>query len=74
MQFNIQVHEQKTGKYRQLGEVSPMVETLAKRQFDDYVKKVRIFIHPRLQDAITNDASIESLFVDTVRGMFPETG
>lgn len=74
VQFNIQVHELKTGKYRQLGEVSPMVETLAKRQFDDYVKKVRIFIHPRLQEAITNDTSIESLFVETVRGMFPESG
>jgi len=74
VQFNIDVLNQKTGKYRGLGDVSPMVETLAKRQFDDYVKKVRIFIHPRLEDSIECDSTIESLFVDTVRSMFPETG
>jgi hypothetical protein len=31
-----------------LGEVSPVVQTLAQRQFDDYVKRVRIFAHPNL--------------------------
>ena len=31
-----------------LGEVSPVVRTLATEQFDDYVKRVRIFAHPRL--------------------------
>ena len=25
-----------------------MVRTLAREQFDDYVKRVRIFVHPRL--------------------------
>ncbi|PQO42129.1 HD domain-containing protein [Blastopirellula marina] len=74
VQFNIDVHEVKAGTYRSLGDVSPMVETLAKRQFDDYVKKVRIFVHPRLQDAIEGDASIEGLFVETVQSMFPESG
>jgi uncharacterized protein len=34
--------------YRPLGEVSPVVWTLAKEQFDDYVKRVRIFAHPRV--------------------------
>ncbi|MBI1246495.1 HD domain-containing protein [bacterium] len=74
VQFNIDVLDTKTGKYRGLGEVSPMVETLAKRQFDDYVKKVRIFIHPRLVESIGSDKSIESLFIETVRSMFPESG
>lgn len=74
VQFNIDVLDIKAGKYRGLGDVSPMVETLAKRQFDDYVKKVRIFVHPRLQEAMGSDTAIETLFVDTVRGMFPESG
>ena len=33
---------------RTLGEVSPVVRTLATEQFDDYVKRVRIFAHPRI--------------------------
>ena len=29
-----------------------MVRTLAREQFDDYVKRVRIFVHPRLLDEL----------------------
>jgi len=35
---------------RPLGEVSPVVKTLARSQFDDYVKRGRVFAHPRLVD------------------------
>jgi HD superfamily phosphohydrolase len=45
--FDIEVHFPKQGRYRRLGEISPVVRTLAKEQFDDYVKRVRIFVHPR---------------------------
>ena len=31
-----------------LGELSPVVQTLANRQFDDFVKQVRIFLDPEL--------------------------
>jgi hypothetical protein len=31
-----------------LGDVSPVVKTLAQQQFDDYVKRVRLFAHPRV--------------------------
>ena len=34
--------------YRRLGDISPVVRTLAQEQFDDYVKRVRIFVHPRV--------------------------
>jgi uncharacterized protein len=46
--FNIEVHFPKQDAYRPLGEVSPVVRTLAREQFDDYVKRVRIFLHPRI--------------------------
>jgi hypothetical protein len=46
--FDIEVHFPKQGVYRRLGEISPVVRTLAKEQFDDYVKRVRVFVHPRL--------------------------
>ncbi|MFP6619634.1 MAG: hypothetical protein VB877_09840 [Pirellulaceae bacterium] len=44
----MQVHFPKEDLYRTLGEVSPVVQTLAREQFDDYVKRVRLFIHPDL--------------------------
>ncbi|HJQ79056.1 MAG TPA: HD domain-containing protein [Lacipirellulaceae bacterium] len=46
--FDIEVFYPKERVYRRLGDVSPVVRTLAKEQFDDYVKRVRIFVHPRI--------------------------
>jgi HD superfamily phosphohydrolase len=48
VEFNIDVHFPKERRYRPLREVSPVVRTLALQQFDDYVKRVRIFAHPRV--------------------------
>jgi hypothetical protein len=48
VEFRVEVCFPKEGRYRPLADVSPVVRTLAKEQFDDYVKRVRIFAHPRL--------------------------
>ena len=48
VEFNIDVYSLKDRRYRPLGEVSPVVQTLARRQFDDYVKRVRIFASDRV--------------------------
>jgi HD superfamily phosphohydrolase len=48
VEFNVDIHFPKQGVYRPLGEVSPVVHTLATQQFDDYVKRVRVFAHPRI--------------------------
>ena len=48
VQFNVDVYSLKAATYRPLGEVSPVVNTLAKRQFDDFVKQVRVFVEPGL--------------------------
>ena len=50
VEFKIDVYFPKSDCYRPLGEVSPVVRTLARTQFDDYVKRVRIFAHPRIVD------------------------
>lgn len=47
VEFAVDIYFPKTDSYRPLRTVSPVVETLAMTQFDDYVKRVRIFIHPR---------------------------
>jgi uncharacterized protein len=45
--FNIDVYSPKSAQYRPLGQISPVVRALG-TQFDDHVKRVRIFAHPRV--------------------------
>ena len=63
VQFQLDVR-QRDGSYRTLGELSPVVHALATKQFDDIVKRVRIFVRPELRDQI---ASID--FASMVRGL-----
>jgi HD superfamily phosphohydrolase len=48
VEFDVEVHFPKQNTYRRLGDISPVVRTLAREQFDDFVKRVRLFTHPRL--------------------------
>ena len=48
VELNIEVYFRKEHRFRPLAEVSPVVRTLAREQFDDYVKRVRLFAHPRV--------------------------
>ncbi len=52
VEIDVDVYYPKEQRYRSLGEVSPVVRTLAREQFDDYVKRVRIFVHPRVAPAL----------------------
>jgi uncharacterized protein len=42
----------RSGVVRKLGDVSPVAESLAHRQFDNHVKRVRIFVRPRYRDIL----------------------
>lgn len=42
----VDIYYPKEQRYRPLQQVSPVVEALARQQFDDYVKQVRLFAHP----------------------------
>ena len=53
VQFDLDVYFPKEKVYRRLGEISPVVSSLAREQFDSYVKRVRLFVHPRLVDQVT---------------------
>jgi len=48
VQIDVDIYYAKEQRYRPLAEVSPVVRTLAEEQFDDYVKRVRVFAHPRI--------------------------
>lgn len=51
VEFAIDVFFPKEEAYRPLRKVSPVVEALASTQFDDWVKRVRIFVAPERQHA-----------------------
>ena len=63
VQFDVDVFYPKTDSYRKLGDVSPVVNTLAKRQFDDFVKQVRVFVAPELLPMI-GELNYELLVMD----------
>jgi HD superfamily phosphohydrolase len=44
IEFAVEVYFPKADVYRPLREVSPVVDALARTQFDDYVKRVRVFV------------------------------
>ncbi|MCO6456181.1 MAG: HD domain-containing protein [Pirellulaceae bacterium] len=52
VEFQVEIYFAKEHCYRMLGDVSPVVRTLAQQQFDDYVKRVRLFVHPRLVEPL----------------------
>ena len=53
-------------RYRPLGDVSPVVRTLAREQFDDYVKRVRIFAHPRVAAALRGLTNFSELLTAAI--------
>jgi hypothetical protein len=52
--------------FRDLGDVSPVVRTLAKQQFDDYVKRVRIFVHPRIAESAREVSNLNELLEEAI--------
>ncbi|HEY2413440.1 MAG TPA: HD domain-containing protein [Pirellulaceae bacterium] len=66
VEFAVQVFFPKENVYRTLAEVSPAVHTLATKQFDDYVKRVRIFVHPTIAAELSTIGSIDKLMEETL--------
>ncbi|WP_145362434.1 HD domain-containing protein [Stratiformator vulcanicus] len=52
VEFNVDIYFPKENVYRKLADISPVTDALARRQFDDYVKRVRVFVHPDRRDAV----------------------
>ncbi len=52
VEFKVDVYFPKQDRYQPLTSVSPVVEALAQRQFDDFVKKVRLFAAPELAETL----------------------
>jgi len=54
VEFDIEIYSPKTDSYRSLRDASPVIDALARTQFDDYVKRVRLFAHPGLARSLTD--------------------
>jgi hypothetical protein len=63
--FQIDVCSQKAGRFRPLGEGSPVVRALG-MQFDDYVKQVRIFAHPRVASELRGLSKLDELVLAAI--------
>jgi HD superfamily phosphohydrolase len=66
VEFQIDVHFPKEDVYRKLGDVSPVVKTLAREQFDDYVKRVRLFAHPRVAVELSQSPRLIALIAEAI--------
>jgi HD superfamily phosphohydrolase len=58
IEIKIDVYFGKEEKYKPLEEISPVVRAMAKEQFDDYAKRVRIFAHPEIAPLLRKDETI----------------
>jgi HD superfamily phosphohydrolase len=66
VEFQIDVYFPKESCYRRLGDVSPVVKTLARPQFDDYVNRVRVFAHPRVAEQLRGLANLPALVGEAI--------
>jgi len=52
VEFKVDIYFPKLDRYRALGEVSPVVSALARSQFDDDVKRVRVFASANVVESL----------------------
>ncbi|MFH1301413.1 MAG: metal-dependent phosphohydrolase, partial [Planctomycetota bacterium] len=67
VEFNVEIYSSRDAKYLPLHIVSPVVDTLAQKQFDDFVKRVRVFAHPDISRQCSEMQDFEKLLVESVQ-------
>ena len=66
IEFDVEIYFPKEEIYRPLHQVSPVVDALARTQFDDYVKRVRVFAHPRLAARIAASPAFSTCLASAI--------
>ena len=64
VEFKVDIFHPKEGVYRPLSQVSPVVAALARTQFDDYVKRVRVFAEPTLARELAGNREFTQWLTD----------
>lgn len=67
VEIKIDVYYPKEKRYRSLEDVSPVVRAMAREQFDDYVKRVRIFAHPDVVEYYRNEDRLTAVLENECR-------
>jgi len=66
VEFAVDIYFPKQDAYRPLRRVSPVVDSLARTQFDEYVKRVRIFVAPTLRERISQLPTLPQAVAEAV--------
>ncbi len=66
VEFAIDVYFPKEDQYRPLRQVSPVIDALATTQFDDWVKRVRVFVAPQWRET-ASALNWEKLLTEAVK-------
>jgi HD superfamily phosphohydrolase len=74
VEFRVDIFFPKEDVYRPLHRVSPVVDALAQIQFDDYVKRVRIFAHPRIASELARRPDFDDLVQSAVTAVSMSDG
>lgn len=61
------------GRFRPLREVSPVMDVLARTQFDEYVKRVRIFLAPGFREELNNRSGAEHHLREALAAVLKES-
>ncbi len=69
IEFDLDVYFPKQQCYRRLGMISPVVRTLAREQFDDYVKRVRIYVHPRWRTELLSVTDLPAIVLQAAQAI-----
>ena len=66
VEFDVSIYFPKEKLYRPLHRVSPVVDALAKTQFDDFVKRVRVFAAPDVASELSDLPTFHETFSNAV--------
>jgi uncharacterized protein len=66
IEFAVDIYFPKQDAYRSLRQVSPVVDSLARTQFDEYVKRVRVFVSPAIRDLVVKLPSLDQIVEQAV--------
>lgn len=66
VEFNVAIFDPKEKSYHPLNRVSPVVEALAKTQFDDFVKRVRVFAEPTIATTLSESSAFRESLRDAI--------
>ena len=68
VEFDVQLYFPKEDVYRPLHRVSPVIDALARTQFDDYVKRVRVFANPACSRQLAELATFPKRLQEAIDG------